>query len=166
MFGQYHLVFMLWFMARACLVFCGASLVHHNHRDSHRQAMFQICAFGIFPLWQRNTIRRRRNLIARQYHMVDCQRDSACCFCGFEWYRIMLYHHRHTFWSAMFQNRKACTISLWGKCDRSGFYYIYTKQIVKKYRKAIILLFCNMIAFFAFFSQSQHEILAKNKDFG
>ena len=104
--GQYHMDSIRRDMASLGVACDGAVVVHHDSRYTNREAVFQICFFGLCPFWKRSAVWRRSTVANREYPVDNHQRHPFGIVCSVKRADTLLHHNRHPFRPAMLQNSK------------------------------------------------------------
>lgn len=112
--GKHTLVCLRRTFERAGMGIVRLSVVHHDHRDTDRLAVFQVRQSGILSVWKGSCVRRRCGQPACQHHLADCVgnpdgsrqcRNRRC---------LLHYNHRNSLWQAVLQDRQAGAFAVRG----------------------------------------------------
>ena len=95
----------------------GAVVVHNDSRYTYREAVFQVCFFGLCPVRKRSAVWRRSTVINREYPVDNHQRHPFGIVCRTKRLDTVLYHRGNSIRPAMLQNSKTRTYAV--RCEYS-----------------------------------------------
>ena len=107
-------------MASASVGYHGAFLVHHDHRDTHRAAMLQICVPCVCSVWKRSAVWRQRAVYYCKCVLDNHQRNSFSSMGCSERSDTLLHDHWNPIRYAMLQDRETRPYALRCKDRLSG----------------------------------------------